>query len=169
MKRTASFTGGPTIPTTGPALAAAAGVKARIVAADPREAGAREMLNLGHTLGHAFEHASRGRLTHGFAVSIGLRGAGLLALRQRLFSAGDHARVLRCLKRAGLPLCDRAADVRAVERALAVDKKRLAAAQRFVLPVRIGEVRIGMAAAPADVRDVIAQCTRPPSAEELGW
>ncbi len=152
----------------GGAIAAAAAVKARIVAADPREAGMREMLNLGHTLGHAFEHASRGRLTHGFAVSIGLRGAGLLALRQGLFSPPEHARVLRCLKRAGLPLCDNAADLRAVERALAVDKKRQAAAPRFVLPVRIGEVRIGMTAAPDDVRDVIAQCTRPPSAEELG-
>jgi 3-dehydroquinate synthetase len=51
-------------------------VKARIVSADPREAGLRAVLNLGHTVGHAVEaQAGFERLTHGEAVSLGLVAA----------------------------------------------------------------------------------------------
>ncbi len=51
-------------------------VKARIVSADPREAGLRAVLNLGHTVGHAVEaEAGFERLTHGEAISLGLVAA----------------------------------------------------------------------------------------------
>jgi shikimate kinase/3-dehydroquinate synthase len=51
-------------------------VKARIVSADPREAGLRAVLNLGHTVGHAVEaQAGFERLTHGEAISLGLVAA----------------------------------------------------------------------------------------------
>jgi shikimate kinase/3-dehydroquinate synthase len=58
-------------------------VKARIVSADPREAGLRAVLNLGHTVGHAVEaQAGFERLTHGEAVSLGLVAA--LRIGQKL-------------------------------------------------------------------------------------
>ncbi len=57
-------------------------VKARVVEADEREAGARAHLNLGHTLAHALEAASRHRLAHGDAVAYGLVYAALLARRR---------------------------------------------------------------------------------------
>jgi 3-dehydroquinate synthase len=47
-------------------------VKARVVAEDFRDFGAREALNYGHTLGHAIEHAERYRWRHGAAVSVGM-------------------------------------------------------------------------------------------------
>ena len=53
--------------------------KAGVVHRDPREAGERRLLNLGHTLGHALEAASDYRLLHGEAVGLGLLGACLLA------------------------------------------------------------------------------------------
>jgi len=62
-------------------------VKARVVAADEREAGQRAHLNLGHTLAHALEAASQQRLAHGDAVAYGLVYAALLA-RRRGFA--DH-------------------------------------------------------------------------------
>lgn len=58
--------------------------KAGIVDRDPREAGERRLLNLGHTLGHALETASAYRLMHGEAVGLGLLGACLLAEEQGL-------------------------------------------------------------------------------------
>jgi 3-dehydroquinate synthase len=149
------------------AIVRAARVKIAIVAADPREGGARAALNLGHTIGHALEHAARGRLAHGEAVAIGLRGAGLLAMRSGIFSAREHARVLRSLELARLPVHDSKLDPATVMRALATDKKRRDGEVRFVLPERIGRVTIGVAVAEKLVRAVVRQCSRPPLAEEL--
>ncbi|MBK8789236.1 MAG: 3-dehydroquinate synthase [Holophagaceae bacterium] len=58
--------------------------KAGVVHRDPREAGERRLLNLGHTLGHALEAASGYRLLHGEAVGLGLLGSCLLAEEQGL-------------------------------------------------------------------------------------
>lgn len=80
------------------------GVKARVVGSDFREAGEREFLNYGHTLGHAIEYAERFRWRHGAAVSVGMIYAAELArLAGRL---GDdvvdrHRSILTCL---GLPI-----------------------------------------------------------------
>jgi 3-dehydroquinate synthase len=149
-------------------IVAAAAVKVRIVASDPREAGPREALNLGHTLGHAIEHAAKGRMPHGEAVAIGLRGEGLLALRAGLYSMGEHARVLRALRHCELPLAYGRLDAGTILRALSRDKKRRGGSARFALPERIGSIRTGVAAGDADLRAVIAQCARAPGAEELG-
>lgn len=64
------------------AVARSVAVKARVVAADEREAGPRAHLNLGHTLGHALETASAHRMPHGEAVTYGLVYAALLARRR---------------------------------------------------------------------------------------
>ncbi|WP_382305679.1 3-dehydroquinate synthase [Herbiconiux sp. UC225_62] len=48
------------------------GVKARVVSSDFKESGLREILNYGHTLGHAIEHAERYQWRHGAAVSVGM-------------------------------------------------------------------------------------------------
>src|SRR5205085_1406541 len=59
-----------------PLIEGAVRLKARIVAGDEREGGARAFLNLGHTVGHALENATGyARFTHGEAVALGLRGA----------------------------------------------------------------------------------------------
>ncbi|MFD2416212.1 3-dehydroquinate synthase [Amycolatopsis pigmentata] len=78
-------------------------VKADVVATDLRESDLREILNYGHTLGHAIERRERYRWRHGAAVSVGLVFAAELArLAGRLddATADRHARVLRLL---GLP------------------------------------------------------------------
>jgi len=79
--------------------------KAAIVAADEREAGARALLNLGHTFGHALE-AETGygsTLLHGEAVAIGMVMAFDLSVRMGLCPPEDAARVRRYLAAVGLP------------------------------------------------------------------
>ncbi|HEY5224122.1 MAG TPA: 3-dehydroquinate synthase [Microbacteriaceae bacterium] len=64
------------------------GIKARVVGEDFREHGLREILNYGHTLGHAIEHAERYQWRHGAAVSVGMMYAAELArLNGRLSDA----------------------------------------------------------------------------------
>ncbi len=79
--------------------------KARIVAADEREAGQRALLNLGHTFGHAFESAMGygGGLLHGEAVAIGCCMAYELSAQLGLCPAADAARVRRHFAANGLP------------------------------------------------------------------
>ncbi len=143
-------------------VAAAIDVKAAIVERDPLEEGERALLNLGHTFGHAYERASGYRITHGAAVALGLRAAGLLAQRVTHFSKRDHLRVLALLALLEMPLRTsiEAGDALA---AMALDKKRLRGRLRFVLPRAIGDVRYDCEAPRAAVLEVLGLMRRVPA------
>ena len=141
-------------------------VKVMIVADDRLEAGARETLNLGHTFAHAIELAGDYRTTHGAAVAIGLRAAGLLALRTGRFSRAEHMRVLALLALLRLPLAipiDTDAALKAMQR----DKKARDGALRFVLPRAIGDVEYGVKVPPRTVHGVLTRLITPPGAGEF--
>lgn len=118
-------------------------VKTMIVLDDRTEQGMRELLNLGHTFGHALERASNYKITHGAGVALGLRAAGLLAMRTGRFSEEEHLRVLATMALLGMPLrTTMPAD--AVFEAMQSDKKRRESKLRFVLPRAIGDVEYGV-------------------------
>lgn len=90
----------PTTPQFRRVLELAIDMKARVVAEDFKEAGLREILNYGHTLGHAVEHAERYGWRHGAAVSVGMMFAAELArLNGRLSddAVDRHRRILESL------------------------------------------------------------------------
>ncbi len=108
-------------------------MKARVVAADLREAGEREMLNYGHTLGHAIERTENYSVRHGEAVAIGMcfaAAVGRLAGRLDAATAQRHRSVLSAV---GLPVRYRADAWPGLRAAMAVDKKTRAAKLRFVV------------------------------------
>lgn len=141
-------------------------VKVAIVNDDRTERGIREVLNLGHTFGHGIELASGYRISHGAGVSIGLRAAGLLALRTGRFSREEHLRVLTLLTLLRMPgATTMPAD--AVWRAMQSDKKKRAGTLRFVLPRAIGDVEFGVRAPDASVRAVLQQLREPPGGREF--
>ncbi len=149
-------------------VAATARVKAAIVAADPLERGRRAVLNLGHTVGHAIEVASAYRVTHGEAVSVGLRAAGLIARSQ---GAGwwphrDHALLLNALRGAGLPVFAQELKVDAVMKGMLRDKKSVDGQVRFVLPFALGDVRHGIYVGGPVVREAVEACLAPPTPTE---
>ena len=117
-------------------VALAAEVKAGIVTLDPRETGLRELLNFGHTLGHAYEAASSYRVTHGEAVAIGLVFASALSETLGLAPRSLRIDVERLLSRARLPI--RAHLDRDVWTYLQRDKKARAGKVRWILPRRVG-------------------------------
>jgi 3-dehydroquinate synthase len=136
-------------------------VKTMIVADDRSEAGARATLNLGHTFAHAIERASAFHTSHGAAVAIGLRAAGLLALRTGRFSEAEHLRVLTLLALLRLPLQTPVAPD-AILDAMTADKKRHGGRLRFVLPRAIGDVEYGVDVSPRALRAVLGRLDRPP-------
>lgn len=80
-------------------------MKARIVAEDEREAGARARLNLGHTFAHAIEtHTGYGTWLHGEAVAMGLCMAADLSARLGWLPKEDAQRAQALIQRAGLPV-----------------------------------------------------------------
>lgn len=85
-------------------VAACCRIKAAVVAADERDHGARALLNLGHTFGHAYELlAGYGALTHGEAVGLGMVWAARLSERLGVAPAGLEAQVVHALDAFGLP------------------------------------------------------------------
>jgi 3-dehydroquinate synthase len=108
-------------------------VKAEVVASDLRESHLREVLNYGHTLGHAIERRERYRWRHGAAVSVGLVFAAELArLAGRLDdeTADRHKRVLDLL---GLPTSYDPDALGPLLEAMRLDKKARSGALRFVV------------------------------------
>jgi 3-dehydroquinate synthase len=111
----------------------AVAMKAAVISADLREAGPREMLNYGHTLGHAIERAADYSIRHGEAVAIGMCFAAAvsrLAGRLDEATAARHARILAAV---GLPVRYRAGTWPQLRAAMAVDKKTRAARLRLVV------------------------------------
>ena len=108
-------------------------MKAEVVTGDLREAGRREILNYGHTLGHAIERVEDYRIRHGEAVSVGMVYAAELGrLAGRLDAATLH-RHRSILAGAGLPTSYRPGAWPALRKAMAVDKKARGAVLRFVV------------------------------------
>jgi shikimate kinase / 3-dehydroquinate synthase len=138
-------------------IAACVRAKLRVVAADERDGGARQVLNLGHTVGHAIETATGyARYRHGEAVALGL----LAALR---LSGQDALRevVFELLANAGLPTRLEGVEPEAVAAATARDKKRTGESVPFVLVEAPGRVTSGhKVGAPELVSAVRELCAR---------
>lgn len=111
--------------------------KLRIVAQDEREKGPRELLNFGHTLGHALEAAAGlGRLRHGEAVIWGMRAALRLSVSHAGLPRAEFDEADGFL--AGVPLPLPRVDLRKLMAAARRDKKAREGRLRFVLLRRLG-------------------------------
>jgi shikimate kinase/3-dehydroquinate synthase len=122
-------------------LDASVRIKAAVVSEDERELGRRSILNAGHTVAHALEHATAYRLAHGEAVAIGLVIETRLAEHMGLAATGTADRIAELLERLGLPsgiTID--FDVAQFESALTVDKKNRGNQVHCALVADIGRV-----------------------------
>ena len=126
---------------TGALVMRSAELKAHVVGEDEREAGMRQILNFGHTLGHALEAESEFRLPHGSAVAIGMVLEARLGERLGVTERGISGRIAEVLDRAELPTRppDRT-DPEAVLELASRDKKARSGISRYVLLSRIGSV-----------------------------
>ncbi len=113
-------------------------IKANVVGADFKEGFAREVLNYGHTMGHAIEIHSKYELRHGEAVAIGLVFAAELAHLKGILSEELVALHRSLLSRLGLPTTYPASAWAELLPLLSLDKKARGKALRFVAISKIG-------------------------------
>ena len=115
-------------------------IKMDIVAQDPEDHGVRQLLNLGHTFGHAIEKCSS-RFEHGEAVAIGIVMAARMACRKGLMKPEEADRIQADFQSVGLPVEPLIPETE-LQAAILQDKKRTGTTLRYVLPVTIGKATI---------------------------
>ena len=123
-------------------IAASIRMKADVVRRDEREGGLRMILNLGHTVGHALEQATRYKaMLHGEAVAWGMVAALAVARRRGTITGGQMERMEKLIYRYG-PLPKLKMPASRIMAATGRDKKNVGGVRRFVLPVGIGDAGV---------------------------
>jgi 3-dehydroquinate synthase len=132
-------------------------LKMDVVQGDERDGGLRNILNYGHTFGHALEAITEyGTWLHGEAVSIGMEVAGRLAVARGLISQSDLTRQRKLAQAIGLPIVCPGVDGEAILAAMQHDKKVQAGRTRWILPTRIGQAQMYSDVPLEQVREAVA-------------
>ncbi len=119
-------------------IARCIGLKARVVAADERDTGLRQLLNFGHSFGHSIEKESAFAISHGKAVAIGMAMMTRACEARGLCEAGTAARLCSLLEKWQLPTAS-PYDAATVFAHLGQDKKRMDDAITLVICQGIGQ------------------------------
>jgi 3-dehydroquinate synthase len=132
-------------------------IKAEIVSKDERESGLRSILNYGHTIGHAIETATEyKRYLHGEAVAIGMYLEARLSQMLDLIGRKQVLRIKELIDSYGLPSEVPAdLDINRIFSSIQLDKKAVAGELKFILPEKIGKVRIHKGVTEKSIRKVL--------------
>ena len=115
-------------------------IKAEITEKDEKDLGLRNILNFGHTMGHAIEIAANYRIKHGRAVAMGMVAAAMISQKMGILATADLEKIKTVILAAGLPLKFPRLDIEKIIEAMEHDKKKAGGKIRFILPKTIGEV-----------------------------
>ncbi|EGP91057.1 AROM pentafunctional protein, ARO1 [Zymoseptoria tritici IPO323] len=123
-------------------------VKAEVVSSDEREGGLRNLLNFGHSIGHAYEAIWTPEILHGESVAVGMVKEAELARYLGVLPPGAVARLTKCIASYGLPTAiddklitkwtDKQCPADELLRRMAVDKKNAGSKKKIVLLSAIG-------------------------------
>ena len=116
-------------------------LKRDVVAEDEFDRGTRQLLNLGHTLGHGIEAGSHFTVSHGQAVAIGMAMVAKAGEQYGITEAGLHRRLCSLLEKFRLPTKS-PYDAQCIYTCALSDKKRSGDSVNLIIPERIGHCRI---------------------------
>ncbi len=136
-------------------VSSCAGIKAEIVSQDEKDLGLRNILNYGHTVGHAIETISDFSWKHGQAVAAGMAAAALISYRMGILPGSDTKSIISLIEKAGLPVKIKDLDITAILQAMQHDKKKISGQTRFILPKCVGEVVMNDEVSPALLEQVL--------------
>ncbi|MFC1961808.1 3-dehydroquinate synthase [Chloroflexota bacterium] len=134
-----------------------AGIKAGVVAADEKDTGLRNILNYGHTIGHAIETVSDFRISHGHAVALGMVAAARISCRLGMLTENEVSRLQRLIESAGLPATMPELSTAAMIETMQHDKKVKDDKTRFVLLKGIGNAVVTDNVNPALLAEVLSR------------
>ncbi|MBI3948989.1 MAG: 3-dehydroquinate synthase [Acidobacteria bacterium] len=138
-------------------------IKADVVASDEREAGRRQILNLGHTFGHALESITHyRRFKHGEAVGYGMILATQLASELHLIEEAEARQIEATVRSIGRLPSIADLDAEMWFEAMRHDKKARRQQLTFILPTRVGEVKIVSGVPDRLVKKTIRRLLRSP-------
>ena len=144
--------------TIGAVVARCCEIKAEIVGKDETESSLRQILNFGHTIGHAIENSiGYGKYLHGEAIAIGQVAAAKISGKLLGLPDNDVQRIQQLFDRAGLPtkINLNPGQMKKLFAAMRLDKKVSGGKAKFVLAKRIGEVTCGQHASEAAIEEVL--------------
>ena len=130
-------------------------IKAGVVEKDELDLGQRNILNCGHTVGHASETVSGLKIWHGEAVAIGMLAEARISNKLGIFDRNELVRLKNVMERAGLPTEIPDLEIGKIIQAMKHDKKILKGKIRFVLPKSIGSVFITDEVSPSLVEQAL--------------
>ena len=138
-------------------IADSVAVKQRIVTEDPTEHGIRKALNLGHTVGHAFESLALERkpILHGYAVAYGLIPELYLCCAKTGFPTGKMRQTVSFIKKQYGSMSITCEDYPRLLELMHHDKKNRGNAINFTLLGNIGDIRINQTASEEDIKEAL--------------
>jgi len=154
-------------------------IKAKVVSADEREGGLRNLLNFGHSIGHGIEGILTPQVLHGEAVSIGMVLEAELSRYLGVLQPGAVARLTKCLESYGLPTslddkefrmrtrtANKECSVDQILLKMAVDKKNQGSKKRIVLLEAVGKTsgRSATVVSDEDIKLILSPAVRVTSA-----
>lgn len=134
-------------------------VKASIVEQDEYDSkDIRAALNFGHTIGHAIEASlSYKNISHGTAVAVGMILASRIALRRKFLNLKNYTRICSLVTSILPSNLPKIKDARPILNAMAYDKKFIKGYSRFILPTKIGCVKVVSGISDSDVKSAITK------------
>ncbi len=133
-------------------------LKMDVVQRDERDSGLRNLLNYGHTFGHALEVSTDyGSWLHGEAVAVGMEVAAQIAVARGLLTNGCALRQHELLLALHLPVCCPDVDTTPILENMQRDKKVRAGRMRWILPTQIGQAEIYNDVPLSLVQDAVAK------------
>lgn len=133
-------------------------VKERIVETDPHEHGIRKALNLGHTMGHAFESFAMRRGTpilHGYAVAYGMIGELYMSARKTAFPTDHMHQTVRFIRENYGTFNITCDDYPTLIELMRHDKKNTAGIINFTLLGNVGDIRINQTATEEEIKEAL--------------
>ena len=132
-------------------------IKAKVVEKDERDFDLRNILNYGHTIGHAIESASDFKVGHGEAIAIGMLVEGRISNKLGIIDKDEVIKLKDIIARAGLPTEIPSLQLERLIQAIKHDKKILQGKIRFVLPKSIGNVFITDEVSPSMIEQALVE------------